>query len=161
VNVVLRPYDSADFDALFQLDRACYPPGIAYSKSMLRWFLRLRGLICTIAEATGSTADSIQGFILAEAEPPRGHIITLDVAQEFRRRGVGTALLHHAEQTAGARGIRLMELETATDNIAGVAFWSRHGYRTIGITPRYYLGRVDAYFMRKKLDSSVSHSKEA
>lgn len=148
MNFTLRLHTASDFDALYALDRACYPPGIAYTKNMLRWFLRVRGAICLVAENAGG----IQGFILAEAEPPEGHIITLDVAEHVRRQGLGTALINAAENNLRACGVTIIELETATDNAAGVAFWTRHGYRTVGTIPRYYLDRVDALLMQKKLE---------
>jgi ribosomal-protein-alanine N-acetyltransferase len=147
VSTSLRPYADSDFENLHALDRACYPPGIAYSKTMLRWYLRLPGGFCIVAEVEGE----IQGFILAETEPPEGHIITLDVAEPLRRTGIGTALTEAAEKMMARRGVSLVGLETATDNEAGVAFWKRRGYRTVGVIPRYYLDRVDAWFMRKAI----------
>jgi [ribosomal protein S18]-alanine N-acetyltransferase len=147
VKFVLRPYISSDFDALFILDRACYPPGIAYSKSMLRWFLKQPGAICLVAENAGE----IKGFILVEAEPPAGHIITLDVAAECRRCGLGSELTLAAENAMAVRGVREVELETATDNQPGIAFWARHGYRSFHRLPRYYLNQVDALCMCKVL----------
>jgi len=148
VKFALRTYDSSDFDALFTLDRACYPPGIAYSRSMLRWFLKQPGAICLVAE---NAAAQITAFILAEADPPAGHIITLDVAAESRRDGLGTKLTAGAESVMSERGVREVELETAVDNAAGIAFWTMHGYRTVGTIPRYYLDRVDALCMTKLL----------
>jgi len=47
--------------------------------------------------------------------------------------------------------VRYVELQTATNNEAGVAFWQRHGYRSSGVTRGYYLGRIDAYEMIKEL----------
>jgi len=148
----LRPYDSSDFDALYALDRECYPPGIAYSRSMLRWFLKQPGAICLLAE---SHEGKIIGFILAESEPPQGHIITLDVSAEVRRTGLGSQLTSAAENALAASGVREIELETAVDNAAGIAFWTSHGYRTVGTIPRYYLDRVDALSMTKILTASV------
>jgi ribosomal-protein-alanine N-acetyltransferase len=150
VKFALRPYDSSDFDALYILDRACYPPGIAYSRSMLRWFLKQPGAICTVAE---NAAGQIAAFILAEAEPPLGHIITLDVDAESRRAGLGTKLTVAAEKALAESGVREVELETAVDNAAGIAFWTRRGYRTVGTIPRYYLDRVDALCMTKQLSA--------
>jgi [ribosomal protein S18]-alanine N-acetyltransferase len=150
VKFALRPYDSSDFDALYTLDRACYPPGIAYSQSMLRWFLKQRGAICIVAE---DAYTEIKAFVLVEAEPPLGHIITLDVAAENRRSGLGTELTVAAENALAMNGVREIELETAIDNGAGIAFWTRHGYRTVGTIPRYYLDRVDALCMTKTLDA--------
>jgi ribosomal-protein-alanine N-acetyltransferase len=151
-NFTLRRYASADFDALYLLDRACYPPGIAYSKRMLRWYLALPGAICIVAEAPGA---GVAGFILADADPPDGYIITLDVALGSRRLGLGSILYTAIEQKLLASGVRQIELETATDNTAGVAFWTRHGYRSDGILRDYYLDRVDAFHMRKTLATAT------
>jgi ribosomal-protein-alanine N-acetyltransferase len=152
-NFTLRRYASADFDALYLLDRACYPPGIAYSKRMLRWYLALPGAICIVAEAPGA---GVAGFILADADPPDGYVITLDVALGSRRLGLGSILYTAIEQKLLASGVRHIELETATDNTAGVAFWTRHGYRSDGILRGYYLDRVDAFHMRKTLATSTN-----
>lgn len=148
VKFPLRPYDSSDFDALYTLDRACYPPGIAYSRSMFRWFLKQPGANCIVAENANA---EIKAFVLVEAEASLGHIITLDVAVECRRAGLGTELTVAAENALAMNGVRNVELETAIDNVAGIAFWTRHGYRTVGTIPRYYLDRVDALCMTKIL----------
>jgi [ribosomal protein S18]-alanine N-acetyltransferase len=177
----LREYDPAlDFEAIYALDRACYPPGISYSRRTLKWFLALPGADCLVAEI-GEKPREIVGFIIAETgdadeqtlggydvgehslgerslgehgvdEPKIGaHIITIDIAESSRRGGVGTALLREMERRLAARGVSRVTLETATTNEPGVAFWQRHGYRTHGVLPRYYLGRLDAYSMSKRL----------
>jgi ribosomal-protein-alanine N-acetyltransferase len=79
------------------------------------------------------------------------HIITIDVAPERRRLGVGTLMLEEIERRLLAFGVSEINLETATDNEAGTAFWQRHGYRAIGVLEGYYLGKQDAYAMQKRL----------
>lgn len=143
----LRSYEPHDFAALHRLDQACFPPGISYSKTTLRYFLTLPSADCVVA----SEGPRIVGFILSEENPPLAHIITLDVAEKERRHGVGAALLETLESNLAARGVRAILLETATDNEAAVAFWQRHGYRIEATLKRYYLGRIDAYEMRKIL----------
>ncbi len=143
----LRPYSPDDLGDLYGIDQACYEPGIAYSRTELRWYLAQRGAVCLVAEAD----QRIIGFILGELSSSRAHIITIDVLQEWRRRGVATALLAEIERSLAAAGARTVELETATANEAGVAFWQKHGYRTVGLRKGYYLGRLDAYSMRKSL----------
>jgi len=145
VSYRLRPFVSTDFDALFALDRDCYPSGIAYSKRELRWYLAQPGAICFVAEAE----EAIVGFILADAEPPDGHIITIDVAKAHRRHGVGTLLLGAAERALAGCGVHTVEIETATDNEPGLQFWYVHNYRVLGLLPAYYLGRIDAVRMNK------------
>ena len=95
----------------------------------------------------------IAGFILTEENPPLAHVITLDVAETFRRRRVGSTLLAESERNLALRGARTVLLETAIDNAVGVAFWKRHGYGIAATLKRYYLGKLDAYEMRKILSA--------
>lgn len=143
----LRSYEPHDFAALHKLDQSCFPAGISYSKTTLRYFLTLASADCVVAEDGGR----IVGFIVSEENPPLAHIITLDVDAKHRRQAVGTALLETLESNLAARGVRSILLETAIDNEAAVAFWKSHGYRIEATLKRYYLGRIDAYEMRKIL----------
>lgn len=145
--VSIRQYEAHDFAALFKLDQACFPPGVAYSKWSLQYFLNLPAADCLVAEE----GRQIVGFILAEANPPLAHIITLDVAPGQRRSGLGTRLLSEMEKHFKYYEVRSVLLETAADNETGIAFWQHHGYRTEAVLKKYYLGRVDAFEMRKKL----------
>ena len=147
VNLSIRQYDAHDFATLYKLDQACFPLGIAYSKTMLRYFLSQPGAECLVA----TDEQRIVGFILSEENPPLAHIVTLDVASSHRRQRVGSALLSESEANLVFRGVRTMLLETATTNEAGIAFWERHGYRKEAVLKNYYPGRLDAFEMRKKL----------
>ena len=148
---VLRSYEPHDFAALHRLDQACFPPGISYSKTILRYFLSLPSADSVVAVE----GKRILGFVLSEENPPLAHLITLDVAEEERRHGVGTALLEALEGSLASRGVRCVLLETATDNEAAVAFWQSRGYRIEATLKRYYLGRIDAYEMRKLLPGAA------
>jgi ribosomal-protein-alanine N-acetyltransferase len=150
VEILVRPYVPGDFELLFRLDRECYPPGIAYTRRLLRWFLAQPGAFCLIAEA----GADIAGFIIADAQGEDGHIVTLDVATAHRRCGVGSRLVIEAERRLSARGVTQVEIETATEDPVAVAFWESRGYRTGGIIPKYYLDRHDAYWMVKALRQS-------
>jgi ribosomal-protein-alanine N-acetyltransferase len=150
----LRSYEPRDFATLHRLDQACFPAGISYSKMMLKYFLKLPSADCLVA-----TEDAhIVGFILTEENPPLAHIITLDVLETHRKRGTGSFLLAESERNLALRGVRTILLETATDNEAAIAFWKRHGYGIETVLKRYYLGRVDAYEMRKILRAPASET---
>jgi [ribosomal protein S18]-alanine N-acetyltransferase len=149
----LHTYNPADFEALYTIDQACYPRGIAYSRSTLREFLSLPGADCLVAWANEGRGSAITGFIIAESAGSEARIITIDVLEEHRRTGVGTELLLASEERLAAHGVRRIELETATANAAGIAFWEHHGYRKTGVLRGYYLGRFDAWKMRKTLGS--------
>jgi len=143
----IRQYEARDFNAIYKLDQACFPPGISYSKFSLQYFLNLPAADCLVAE----DGKIIAAFILAEANPPLAHIITLDVAPKYRRTGLGTKLLAEMEKHFRYKEVHSVLLETAVDNESAIAFWQHHGYRTEAVLKRYYLGRVDAHEMRKRL----------
>lgn len=166
----IRDYRSADFDALWRIDQTCFPPGISYSKTELKLYMRRRGSFTLIAERIAGRAvnlDSrklkkssdialadgdIAGFIVAEAgNRGSGHIITIDVVAAARRFGVGSMLLKAAEDRIGIAECHSVELETAVDNISALSFYKRHGYNVIRTFPRYYANGVDALVLQKEL----------
>ena len=143
----IRAFAPEDFDALWQIDAQCYAPEIAYSRRTFRAFLRLPGAECLVAEENGA----LVGFILTDRDGPAGHIITLDVAPQARRHGIGSALLEAGHQSLASHGVREVMLETSTINQPAIAFWEKHGYRACGLLPNYYENGEDAYWMTKPL----------
>lgn len=156
VTLRLRQYAPDDFEALYQIDQACYVPAIAYSRRDLRGYLRLPGAECVVAE----TSAGIVGFCITVRDAAEGHIVTLDVIEASRRHGVGSLLLAEAERRLAAGGVRGVSLETATDNLAAIAFWQKHGYRALSVLKRYYPNALDAWAMSKTIGMSSEHVKK-
>ena len=155
MKLTLRTYTPEDFETLYEIDQACYEPAIAYSKREFRNYLRFHGAECVIAEENIKVA----GFCMTAHQQARGYIITIDVLAEFRRGGVGTALLGEVERRLAGHGVKEIGLETATDNESAIAFWQRHGYRTRGVWKGYYPGGRDAYAMTKVIARSAAAPK--
>jgi [ribosomal protein S18]-alanine N-acetyltransferase len=145
--IQLRPYQPADFETLYRIDQACFPKGIAYGRTELKFYLRSEGSHCLLAEVSGDVA----GFILTDQSAELGHVVTLDVLDAHRRQKLGSLLLEAAERESASRGARLMVLETATTNKPAVAFWKKHGYREFGTIANYYGRGLDAFRMHKAL----------
>jgi [ribosomal protein S18]-alanine N-acetyltransferase len=166
-----RDFQPADFDTLWRIDQDCFPPGISYSRTELKVYMRRRGSFTLVAvdaappatalrasgkggehrPAVPSANHSIAGFIVAEADRGSGHIITIDVIASARRSGVGSLLLSDAEDRLRAAACRTVELETAVDNISALSFYKRHGYGVTRTFPRYYSNGVDALVLQKDL----------
>ncbi len=168
----VRDFQPTDFDTLWRIDQTCFAAGISYSRAELRLYMRRRGaftLVAVGAEARGagdpglgnagknaagtsSREAAIAGFIVAEAGArARGHIITIDVVAEARRFGLGSLLLRAAEDRLISGGCRLVELETAVDNVSALSFYKRHKYSVTRIYPAYYSNGVDALVLEKTL----------
>ncbi len=143
----LRSYLPSDFETLYRIDQICFPKGISYGRFEMKVYLRARGSYCLLAESGGNVA----GFILAELAPDEGHIVTLDVLEEYRRQRIGSLLLSAAEKEMTSRGGSRMVLETATTNAAAIALWKKHGYRQLGIVEDYYGPGQGAFRMGKEL----------
>lgn len=146
---VIRDFQPEDFDTLWRMDKECFPPGIAYSRSELRSYLRHRESFTLVAH--DAKDGKIAGFIVAHSATT-GHIITIDVLPAARRSGVGSMLLQSAEYRLQAAGAKAVALETAVDNLSALSFYKRHGYSVIRTWPRYYSTGVDALVLRKELE---------
>ncbi|MFQ5778548.1 MAG: GNAT family N-acetyltransferase, partial [Terriglobia bacterium] len=147
-HVRVRAYQPEDFEAAYHLDQACYPPGIAYSRYALHEFFSLPGSVAWVAE---EETEMLAFVIVRQVGRKRGHVITLDVREDRRQRGIGRRLLATAETWLRAQGVERVRLEVAVENPAAVAFWQQAGYQVERVLPRYYLGRDDAYRMEKEL----------
>jgi ribosomal-protein-alanine N-acetyltransferase len=150
--LLLRTFRAEDFDTLYEIDQVCYPQEIAYSRRELRWYLRLPGAEGIVAERDGQIA----GFLLSANWEQVGHIITIDVLEQFRRAGTGSALVRESEARLVRQGVTTIEIETAVNNPAAIAFWNKHGYISRGILKNYYPGGLSAYAMIKSLSTAAS-----
>jgi ribosomal-protein-alanine N-acetyltransferase len=144
----IREYRPSDLPTLSKIDQACFPPGVCYSQEELADFIAHPSSRTWVAEVDGLIA----GFVVASCEPSGiGHIITIDVLEEQRRRGIGTALMNTVEEWAREARMRLIYLETAEDNRAAHRFYEERGYRKIEKIERYYNNGQAAWVMVKRL----------
>ncbi|HVA01600.1 MAG TPA: N-acetyltransferase [Terriglobia bacterium] len=146
--MILRPFQPSDLPTLSEIDRSCFSPGIAYSREELASFIGHRSSSTWVAEAGGE----VVGFVVASRQPARvGHIITIDVVDAWRRRGVGSALMDAAESWARKAKLGLMYLETAENNLEAQCFYEARGYRKVDKVDRYYSNSLAAWVMVKRL----------
>lgn len=84
--------------------------------------------------------DGVRGFATVEHEPWHGRINLwfLYIAPEWRRRGVGRALLERVEAHGREVGATHVWLETSNVNVPGVRAYERLGYSLCGADTRYY-----------------------
>jgi ribosomal protein S18 acetylase RimI-like enzyme len=71
----------------------------------------------------GNAVDQVNG-------DRHAHIFLLYVAPEHRRRGIGTALMHHAETWAKQRGDRKIGLQVFQSNQAALSLYENLGFQS-------------------------------
>jgi RimJ/RimL family protein N-acetyltransferase len=91
-----------------------------------------------------------------ETHPASEHVadVGLMVADGYRRRGIGRALMENAEAWARSVGVRKIELHVFPHNEAALALYDRLGYRRVGVRRGHFRrsdGYVDAILMEKDL----------
>jgi ribosomal-protein-alanine N-acetyltransferase len=144
----LRPFRHRDLDTLYEIDQACFPPGISYGRTELAGFIAGRGSRTWIAEEGGQ----IVGFLIADRAGKRAaHIVTVDVRAAYRRRGAGRVLMEAAEEWARDQKLELIYLETAEDNLVAQRFYQARGYARVDRVERYYVNGQAAWVMAKSL----------
>ncbi|MGH6991779.1 MAG: GNAT family N-acetyltransferase [Caulobacteraceae bacterium] len=131
-----RPAAKGDAAALAALHGACFEAG--WSEAALERF---------IEEGFGFVAQDEPGpagFILCRSLADEAEVLTLAVAPQRRRKGLGAGLIAIAGEEASKRGASRLFLEVAQHNLAGLALYAGCGFRIVGRRVGYYLGAAGA-----------------
>ena len=81
----------------------------------------------------------------------KGHIVSIAVLPEYRRRGFGTSLLKAALSGMVEYGAREAFLEVRVSNTPAIGLYRKLGFEIRRVERRYYIDGEDAYVMARKL----------
>ena len=105
-------------------------------------------LIARLTHASIIDSGPIAGYIVARETAGELHINNGAVREEFRRRGIGAALLQRVLLEARGRKANAVFLEVRSGNRAAQALYVKNGFRAIATRPDYYSEpREDAVVM--------------
>lgn len=97
------------------------------------------GEIESLATAPGGfVIAEPRGFVLGRVVLDEAELLTIAVAPEARRQGLGAMLLAAFHQAAEARGAQSAFLEVAADNPAAIALYQGAGWQAGGRRRGYY-----------------------
>jgi len=142
-----------DLDSLVLTEKKCFSFPCAYSKNHLRYLLT-KANSTVLVENQGGV---LRGFIIVlyNDDMPGAGIETLNVAPEYRGKGIGHGLLTAAEEEAKNRGQPIITLEVSSKNITAIRLYEKCGFSAREYLPRYYQfphqGTRDAIRMAKIL----------
>lgn len=95
----------------------------------------------------------VAGFMIYEMRKSGLHLLNLAVAGDMRRRGVGRAMIEMAQRKLHPDRRREITLEIRETNLPGQLFFSRLGFRAVGVLRDQYTDSPgeDAYLMRLRV----------
>lgn len=120
-------------------------PG-AWSPASVRRLLAAPTSVCLVAQDTRP-----RGHVLTSVAADEAEVITLAVAAEARRLGVGRALMHAVLAEWGRRQVRTAFLEVRDDNVPALALYRSLGFVEVGRRRGYYGDGTDALVMQLTL----------
>ncbi|MGC8961140.1 MAG: ribosomal protein S18-alanine N-acetyltransferase [Candidatus Bathyarchaeia archaeon] len=142
--VKVRAFSDSDLNRILEIERLSFPD--PWPRLEFQYLSRLPQAVFLVAEVDGLPV----GYIVAEncslTRRGSGRILNLAVHPWFRRRGVASRLLREAEAMLRVREIWL---EVRRSNNTAIDFYLKHGFKPVGILPKYY-GDEDAVRMVKK-----------
>lgn len=162
----IRPAAPGDAAALVRLAEAVgsepegwlITDGSWRSASEERRYLRAQRRHPDAAVLVAEVPEGIIGrlSITRDPHPASEHVADLGlmVAQGYRRRGIGRALMRAAEDWARNGGVRKIELHVFPHNIAALALYESLGYEREGLRRGQYrrgAEYVDAILMAKEI----------
>jgi ribosomal-protein-alanine N-acetyltransferase len=149
--VILRSYERRDLEAIVELDAICFFPPFRFSRAAMCQFAEAENAWALIAE----TPEGIAGFCIVHLEKEQGstvgYLVTIDVAEGFRRRGLGQRLLVQGEVWTKESAGEAMYLHVYVKNEAAVRFYERSGYQCAGEQRGFYGPGIDAALYWKPL----------
>ena len=107
----------------------------------------------TIALVAKTDSD-IAGFIISQVEIENNtlfaHIITINVALPYRRKGIASKMLKETEGILKQKSIGECHLEVREDNSAALKLYLNSGYQKISKLEKYY-GKKHGLYLKKTL----------
>ena len=146
----VRPMTVSQLDECWRLDQRCFVDGEAYSRDTFEYLLTAAESVAYRAVTQGGT---MVGFIVGLVEPDHtGHVTTIGVSPEHRRRGIARSLMQKVEDGFRRRSVRMVRLEVRSVNAGAQQLYRDLGYVVTQRLPRYYSNGGDGLLMVKSLD---------
>jgi ribosomal-protein-alanine N-acetyltransferase len=136
-------------DSLHEIEKQCFEKE-AFSKQQISYLLTDYNAISLIARIDSNIAGFIIGRIDILRRETIGHIMTIDVAPSFRRKGIAKRLMTEIEQIFRQKGARESHLEVREGNLAALTLYKKLGYKQISILENYY-GSAHGLYLKKPL----------
>jgi [ribosomal protein S18]-alanine N-acetyltransferase len=113
-------------------------------------FIAAPDTLCLLGSVIDGLAGAPRGFLIARKAAGEAELLTLAVAPNCRRSGLGKVLLKSAMATLAESGAKQLFLEVEEGNEAALQLYRSLGAVPVGRRARYYEHGADALTARRR-----------
>ena len=142
----VRIAKSSDLDDIYELDMQTF--AMPWSKEALSYdILENDNAFVIVAEYEGEFAGYADIWtVLNEAD-----LNSIAVRVDFRRKGIGDAIMLAMTEILSANGVATINLEVRVSNMPAIKLYKKYGFNECGVRPGYYLDNgEDALIMKRE-----------
>ena len=145
--VTVAPATFNDLDAIHRLEQAAFPS--PWRREFFESELRAESRLNLVARR----GPTLIGYLFAMWFFDEMHINKIAVDESERRRGIAVALMRECDDFAMRNGIKSISLEVRETNAGAQAFYTRLGFGSLYVRPRYYPDGEAAVVMMREVAS--------
>ena len=146
VDVRIRWFTKNDIPEMLEIEQACFS---ARSWTEEDFLSCLHGNNTIGMVATSNADDRVVGFMIYDLQESQRLLLSLAVAPEEQRLGVGTALIEYLKWRINPRRPEV-QLALRESNLAAQLFFKSAQFRATAVFSDYFPDGEDAYVMRFK-----------
>ena len=144
--MIIRKMNLGDVSAIAELEKLCFSD--PWSETSIASEVDNRLSYWLVAEVDGIVA----GYVGSQTVLDAADMMNLAVSPDYRRRGIGQALVNALVEHLQQNKVIALLLEVRVSNAPAIALYESLGFEQVGRRPKYYHNpREDALIMRKEL----------
>lgn len=145
--IEIRKMHTSDLDQIILIEREIFlfPWSLGNFADSIK-----TGYVCQVLQQ----ADTLMGYGIMMMSPEEAHILTLGIAANWQKKGLGKKLLQHFIQYAREQNAKSIFLDVRESNHSAAQLYKRMGFQQIATRKGYYpamCGREDALVMQLML----------
>ncbi len=140
-----------DLPGVLDIERLSFAQPWSLASFRRELSLSFSRLILAVSDE-GNDGGRIAGYLCRWLVAGESHILNIAAHPDFRRRGVGTALMAHAVAEAQTRKATLMILEVRRSNLEARSLYRKFGFEERRLRRNYYGPGEDALVMELLVD---------
>ena len=145
--MIIEKMNASHVPQIAELEKVCFadPWSVTSIETELTsrlslWFVAMEG-------------DKVVGYVGSQTVIDESDVMNIAVHPDYRRQGIGEALLETLADALREKGSRGLTLEARVSNTPAVSLYEKAGFRQVGLRKNYYRNpKEDALILRKELE---------